>query len=235
MNQPSVCHVYQYETAGEPERFRCLAGVVLTDRGFIMKISQIAAGLVAMAVLPAVAAYQDLAVTPAGDVTSYRYWGGGFSDRGSMVDANPNQVSHDYAWGSGAAFDASLTFDLGALGTLTSADLQGATLNFLVEGIWTSGRDDVANIAGVGTVLASGGTGWKSFDVSTQLRQALDSQASSVGFSFSYTGYSGMTFGSAEGGQPAFLRVTAVPEAESLALALAGLMVVGLLAKRRAA
>lgn len=213
--------------------------LVVCCKGFIMNASRLIAGLFALATLPAMAATQDIAVAPLGDVTDYRYWGGGFADKGTIVDANPNQVSHDYSWGSGSAFNASLTFDLGAAQGLTSADLTSVTLNFKIIDIWTSGRDDVANISGVGTVLASQGAGLKSFDVTTLVGQALDRHDSHLGFYLSYTGYSGMTFGSAEGGQPAFLRLQtnsinpAVPEPEAYAMALAGLGVVGLLAVRR--
>jgi MYXO-CTERM domain-containing protein len=200
------------------------------------KLTKAVVGVLALATLPAWAATQDIQVAPAGDVVYYRYWGGGFVDKGSIVDANPNQVSHDYAWGSGAAFESSLTFDLSGLQGLRPADIQSVTLNFNIESVWTQGRDDVANIGAVGTVLASGGTGWKSFDVTSSVVQALDAQAGTVGYYFSYTGYSGMTFSSAEGGQPAFLRLTTtapVPEPETYALGVAGLAVVGALARRR--
>jgi hypothetical protein len=211
-----------------------------------MNASRIVAGLFALATLPVIAATQDIAVTAAGDITTYRYWGGGFGDRGSIPDANPNQVSHDYSWGSGTAYESSLSFDLSAVAGLTSADLTSVTLNLDILSIWTSGRDDVAGISGVGPVLASGGGGWKSFDVTTQLGQALDRHDSSVGFYLAYTGYSGMTFGSAEGGQPAFLRFStvdvtppvvplAVPEPQTYAMVLAGLGVMGLLSARRRA
>lgn len=201
------------------------------------KLTNVVVGVLALASLPVWAATQDIQVAPSGDVVHYRYWGGGFVDKGSIVDANPNQVSHDYSWGSGAAFETSLTFDLSGVHVGSSADIQSVTLNFYVTDIWTQGRDDVANIGSVGTVLASGGAGWKSFDVTSSVVQALDAHASTVGYYFSYTGYSGMTFGSAEGAQPAFLRLNtaAVPEPEAYAMGVAGLAVVGLLGVRRRA
>lgn len=201
-----------------------------------MRVSRWIVCFSSLCALSAGAATIDIAVSSSGDVTNYRYWGGGFADRGAIVDANPNQVSHNYEWGSGAAFDATLTFDLSAAAGLTAADLESASLNLDILSVWTSGRDDVASIGGVGSVLASDGTGWKSFNVLAVVGPALDAHSSTLGFTLSYTGYSGMTFGSAEGGQPAFLRLTtaaAVPEPESMSMMVVGLGVMGLLAKRR--
>ena len=103
--------------------------------------------------------------------------------------------------------DTGLTFDLSSIkGKVT--DIASASLNFNIVNIWTEGRNDVANLNGFGTVNADGGTGWKSFDVTSTISDALAGPSTTAGFYFSYTGYSGFQFSSAEGGQPAFLRIT---------------------------
>jgi hypothetical protein len=199
-----------------------------------MSSTHIAAGLLALATLPALAATQTIAVQPQGDVVHYRYWGGGFAERGNIVEANPNQVSHDYSWGSGATYDTTLSFDLSSASGIDWKDLQSATLNLNILAIWSNGPDHVANIQGISDVSLAAGTGWQSYDVTQHLAQALHLGAATADFTISYTGYSGFTFGSAEGGQPAFLSLntTAVPEPGNIALALAGLSVVGWLGKR---
>ncbi len=204
-----------------------------------MKAARLALGLLSLAALvPAMAATQDIAVTAAGDRVYYRDWWYGGNDRGWIVDANPNQVSHYYEPGYGTSRETALSFDLSTASGLVLDDITAITFNFNIESIWTSGRDDVANLNGIGTVLASGGTGWKSFDVTSAVKSALGAGQTTADFYFSYTGYSGFTFSSAEGGQPAYLQFTinsapAVPEPETYTLVLAGLGVMGGLALRR--
>lgn len=182
----------------------------------------------------AVAASYQIPVTASGDVVYRRNWYSGGSDTWQVVDANPNQVYHEYEPGWGNSAYTTLAFDLSPL-AFPAADLQSATFNFRLLSAWTSGRDDIGTFSGGGTVYHSGGTGWKSFDVTDSLRQALATSASFATYSLNYTGYSGFTFGSAEGGSPAYLLVTAVPEPETWAMMLAGLGLMGAAVRRRKA
>jgi MYXO-CTERM domain-containing protein len=102
--------------------------------------------------------------------------------------------------------------------------------------IWSEGSNEVGQISGVGPVLASQGTGWKGYDATTPVLAALTRGDSSISFTVDYVGYTGFQFSSAECGKPAHLQFTTaapVPEAESVALALAGLGLVGLVHLRR--
>ncbi len=157
--------------------------------------------------VPGGAATIDIAVTAAGDTVYYRNWYYGGSDVWSKVDANPNQVSHSYEPGWGNSAWTVLNFDLNAF-TVPVTEIISAALNIDILDIWTSGRDDVGNLNSGGTVLASGGTGWKSFDITDSFKSILAGGGTTAGYSFNFTGYSGFTFGSAEGGQPAYLRIT---------------------------
>ena len=201
-----------------------------------MRSTRWAIALTCLAAWPAFAATQDIAVTAAGDRVWYREWWRGGADTGWIVDANPNQVSHSYYDGSGSARNTAITFDLSTALGIPVSDITSITFNFKIVDIWTEGRNDVANLDYVGPVLFSGGTGWKSFDVTTRVRDALGVDAPSADFYFSYTGYSGFTFASAEGGNPAFLRIetaNVVPEPETYALMLIGLGVLGAVAVRK--
>ena len=183
---------------------------------------------------PALANVHDIYVSAANDVVNYRDWGYGGSYRGSIVDANPNLVSHTWSPGYGVAYSSSLTFLLDSVAALPVASITAASFNFKVIDVWTSGRDDIGSFNGGGTVFASGGVGWKSFDITDGLKASLGSSAASLTYVLDYTGYSGFTFASAEGGAPAYLRITtAVPEPESYAMLLAGLGLLATVARRR--
>lgn len=201
------------------------------------KRSRWVVGLLALAAMsPAMAATQDIAVTADGDRVYWRQWYYGGNDRGWSVDADPNQVSHAYEPGWGSSNETALTFNLAPVLGIPVADISAVTLNFNIVAIWTEGRDDVANLSTYGTVLHSGGTGMKFIDVTAPVKTAIEAAASTVDFYFSYTGYSGFTFSSAEGGNPAFLRIEsvgAVPEPRTYALWLAGLGMMAALGARR--
>ena len=199
-------------------------------------LSKIALLSVALLGIPAsaVADVYDIYVTGANDKVYYREWGYGGNYTGWIVEANPNQVSHTYSPGSGSARDTSLSFYLSALSSVSGKEITSASFNFNILNVWTEGRDDIGTFSGGGSVLNSGGTGWKSFDVTAGIASALDNSASSISYTLNYTGYSGFTFGSAEGGAPAYLRITtAVPEPETYAMLLAGLGLMGAVARRR--
>lgn len=162
--------------------------------------------LLAIAV-PATAAMYNISVAPEGDRVFYRSWWYGGNDRGWDPGANPNTVSHSYSPGDGRSMETALSFDLSSIrGTVQ--EIVSASFNYNILSIWTEGRDDVANLNSFWTVYASNGTGWKSFNVTEALRAALAGTATTADFYFSYTGYSGFTFSSAEGGMPAFLTIT---------------------------
>ncbi len=171
-------------------------------------------------------------VLAADDVVHHRSWYYGGNDRWSEASANPNTVYHSYEPGNGNSANTSLTFRLGGVSVLP-ADISSVTLNFDVLTIWSESRDDVGEISGVGSVLASRGTGWKSYDVTSQVVDALTRGTGQADFFISYTGYSGFNFGAAEGGNPAYLSITAVPEPDALLMALAALGVVGVASRRR--
>ena len=203
-----------------------------------MKSGSFAQGLwvsLALACLPATASANvyDIAVAASGDVVSHRSWGGGANYVWDEVAASPNVVFHNYSYGYGEAAGTSLTFSLASL-PVKAADIVSASFNFKVLSTWSDGRDDVANFSAGGSVLASNGIGWKSFDVTSSLVGVLGTSASTVTYGLAYTGYSGMSFASAEGGAPAFLRITtAVPEPETYAMLMAGLGLLGFVARRR--
>lgn len=183
-----------------------------------------------------VAASYQIPVTAAGDVMWRRNWYSGGSDTWSEADANPNSVYHEYEPGWGNTAYTRLTFDLTPLLPVAPADIQSATFNFDVLKVWTlDGRNEIGTFSAGGTVYYGGGTGWKSFDITDHLRGVLGSGASSVTYTLDYTGYSGFNFGSAEGGKPAYLLVTAVPEPEAWAMMLAGLGLMGAALRRRKA
>jgi len=158
--------------------------------------------------IPEMASDYDISVTADGDRMYYRQWGYGGSNTGWIVDANPNQVSHSYEPGWGDSRATALSFDLTPLTSIPTEDILSASFNFRILDIWTSGRDDVGNLNNVGTVYASGGTGWKSFDITKSLTETLSNGGKTADYSFAYTGYSGFSFGSAEGGLPAYLSIT---------------------------
>jgi hypothetical protein len=157
--------------------------------------------------------------------------GGGYQGYWFDAGASPNIVYHDYSPGSGNASATYLTFDLISL-PFKPADVLSASLNIDITNIWTSGRDDVANLSTGSTVYASQGTGLKSFDITGSFLSYLPS--GSATYVFDYTGYSGFQFGSADGLDPAYLRITtSVPEPETYAMLMAGLGLIGTIVRRR--
>jgi len=173
---------------------------------------------------PAQATYIDIYVSPAGD----RVWN--WDKSSSYVytwwdsAANPNQVAHYYDNDnrSGSYQDTALSFDLSSFNGAV-ADIVSVSFNFNILSIWTQGRDDVGGFSGGGTILYSNGVGMKSFDVTSGVVASMSSHATTIDYSIGHTGFSGFTFGSAEGQDPAFLRITTagsdpapVPEPASL-------------------
>ncbi len=153
------------------------------------------------------AATYKIVVTPDGDKVYNRSWYSGGNDRWWTVNANPNTVSHRYDPGDGYSTYTSLTFNLGGY-TEPVEDIISATFNFDILSVSTEGRDDIGSFSAGGTVLYSGGTGLKSFDITDNLKTQLTSSPGTAGYSLNYTGYSGFTFGSADGLNPAYLSIT---------------------------
>lgn len=157
----------------------------------------------------ATAATVDIAVTAAGDRVYHKDWSSFGNYASWNTHANPNVVQHYYDYYSryGYLSNTHLSFDLTPV-TIPVTDILSVSLNYNIIDIWTDGRDGVAGFSGGGSVLYSQGTGWKSFDVTDSFKNLLTNSAAAADYAFSYTGFSGFTFSSAEGGAPAFLRIT---------------------------
>jgi len=190
---------------------------------------------------PAMANVYDIYVTPPGDVVTYQSWG----TFGSYTEVNPaayfNSAYYRYINGSGNNSSTTLSF-AGSVFAMPVSDILSASLNYNVVDLFSyDGRDNVATFSGGGTVLVSNGTGWKSFDISDDLKGRLATAPASINYVFNYTGDSGFSFSSAEGGAPVFIRITtneittAVPEPETYSMLLAGLGLMGAVIRRRKA
>jgi hypothetical protein len=152
-----------------------------------------------------------------------------------------NSAYYRYINGSGNSSSTTLSF-AGSVFTMPVSDILSASLNYNVVDLFSyDGRDNVATFSGGGTVLVSNGTGWKSFDISDDLKGRLATAPASISYAFNYTGDSGFSFSSAEGGGPVFIRITtkeitsAVPEPETYAMLLAGFGLMGAVIRRRKA
>ena len=168
----------------------------------------VASSLLGIAI-PAAADVIDIPVTAAGDRVwnwdksanyVYTWW---------TVDANPNQVAHyyNYDYYFGNYQDTALSFDLSTF-SIPAADISSASLNINILDIWTSGTNDVGSVSDVGIVHFDQGIGWKSFDVTAGFKAAVNGNATTADYYIAHTAQSGFTFSSAEGGIPAFLRIT---------------------------
>jgi hypothetical protein len=204
------------------------------------KIIQVA-GIIGLLVMAnsANASTYNVYVENAGDVVSGRDWGYWGSYPWTNSAANPNSVSHSFTPGDGHFTNTSLSFDLSSIAGILSDDISSVTLNYKVLDIWTlDGRDAVAATP-FGNILYSNGTGWKNFTITPDRFNdtRIDSTPSLANYTFSYTGYSGLTFGSAEGASPAYLQITttSIPAPVPLpgAMWLLGSGITGLAATRR--
>ena len=181
-----------------------------------------------VAALPAAAATYDIYVTAAGDRLWYWEKGWGWTDTGWINDANPNQVSHyyDYDNRSGSYRDAFLSFDLTSF-TVPIGNIVSASLHIDILGIWGTGA--IGNFSGGGSVYADEGTGLKSFDITDGFKIFLSNGNQTADYTIVHTGQSGFTFGSAEGNDPAFIRVTTAGSAPTAAVPEpAGMLLLGL-------
>lgn len=201
------------------------------------KIFQVA-GIVGLLVMAnsAYASTYNIYVENAGDTVRHRYWGGGSQGYYFVADSNPNIVYHDYSYGTGQAADTYLSFNLSSIASILNEDISSVTLNYNVLSTWGE-RDDVATTP-FGAVLQSDGLGWKNFIITDSFKDTrIASNPSSVDYNFIYTGYSGVTFGSAEGGSPAYLQITTAGSPAPVplpgAMWLLGSGIAGLAAARR--
>jgi hypothetical protein len=206
----------------------------------VLKTALVAASLLSIS-LPSMANVYDFYVAPADDVVTYQSWGNFGTYSEVIANAHVNSAYHRFINGSGNSSSTTLSF-AASIFPIPISNILTASLNYNILDIWTyDGRNNVATFSGGGTVLQSNGTGWKSFDITDGLKGTLATAPTSIKYAFNYTGDSGFTFSSADGGTPAFIRITteeittAVPEPESYAMLLAGLGLMGAVVRRRKA
>jgi hypothetical protein len=199
--------------------------------------------LVSLVSIPAFATTYDIHVNPEDDVVSGRWWGYFGNGTWTNASASPNQVSHRYEPGDGESRKTSLKFYTSSF-TESISDITSVTFNYNVLSAWTDGRDDIGNFSGIGNALYSNGLGMQSIDLTYEWTSKTE-VPTEVSYLFNYTGYSGFTFGSANGGDPSFLRIITadsnsqldnpsnVPEPGTLLLLFSGLIGVSGISRRR--
>ena len=169
------------------------------------------------------AATIDIPVLPAGDVVHYYEYNVNQLFRNEYVaSANPNEV---YWYSSDHAHQAetALTFGLPTL-LPDFADILSVTLNYnVMEYIEMGGSTNGTLQQTGGVVDGSNGLGWQSFDITTHFTTNAV-QNTPITYNFIHGGWAGFTFGSAEGGLPAYLQVTTVPEPATMLLFGTGLL-----------
>ena len=224
-----------------------------------MKAFQRAVLLASVLCVSSMAGTDIVRVLPNGDAVGGREWGYYHNYLTFDATANPNLVYHRYWPGDGSWRN---TYMQVGLGGLPGADeISNATLNIkLLSKYETDGDGLLATIRhaansstatgdasqkiggnqDVGTVNDSDSLGWLSYDVTDYLKSDLTNGYSWSAFSFSYDGYSGISFASGEDTANApYLAVTSgstetpttVPVPSSLGLAVLG--IAGIMRRRR--